>query len=184
MPENICPEAVLEFWFSARVRRQWFSSTPALDGEIRNRFEGLWERAAVGELDDWKVSPEGALALTIVLDQLPLNMFRGEARSFSTEARAIAVVKESIGKGFDKLLARDTVSFLYMALMHSEDVADQEQSVHLFRQAGLEKNIAFAEHHRDIIHRFGRFPHRNEILGRRSTDAEVKYLASEEAFTG
>ncbi len=184
MPKPISPGTILEFWYSKRVRERWFASTLVFDGEVRESFEVLWDSAVDGRLDDWAATPEGTLALVIVLDQLPLNMFRGEAKSFATEARAIEIAREAIDKGFDKALAGDTVSFLYMALMHSEDMADQERSVRLFRQAGLEKNIAFAEHHHDIIRRFGRFPHRNEILGRQSTDAERAYLASEAAFTG
>lgn len=166
---------LLDFWFSSRVRPCWFASTPALDDEIRQRYEGLWRRALAGELDDWPGSPEGALALAIVYDQLPLNMYRGAAAAFATESRAVAVSKEAIAKGLDRHLDADGRLFLYMPLMHSENLEDQDRSVELFRAAGMDTR--YPEHHRGIVRRFGRFPHRNAILGRESTPEEREYLA-------
>lgn len=173
---------LLDYWFSPRMRPRWFASTAALDEEIRERYEGLWQRAAAGELDDWPSSPEGALALAIVCDQLPLNMYRGEANAFATERRAIAVSKQAIAHGHDRQLDDDGRLFLYLPLMHSENLEDQNRSVELFGAAGMDTR--YPEHHRDIIRRFGRFPHRNAILGRTSSQAERDYLASPEAFTG
>lgn len=175
---------ILDFWYSPRISQCWFSSTLALDDEIRARYEGLWKRAAAGELDGWTQTPAGALALAIVLDQLPLNMYRGKPGSFATERQAVAVAKQAVARGDDKRIARDRVLFLYMPLMHSENLDDQNLSVKCFREAGLEPNLHFAEHHRGIVRRFARFPHRNAILGRESTPAELDYLASDRAFKG
>lgn len=173
---------LLDFWFSPRMRPRWFAATPALDDEIRERYAALWRRAAAGELATWQEHPEGALALAIVLDQLPLNMYRGKPESFATEAQAVAVAKRAIALGHDRKLDRDALLFLYMPLMHSENLEDQDRSVELFRAAGLETR--YPEHHRSIVRRFGRFPHRNAILGRVGSQAEHDYLASDEAFTG
>ena len=175
---------LLDYWYSPRLAKHWFASTPALDDEIRQRYEGLWQRAANGELDVWNDTPDGALALVIVLDQLPLNMFRGKPQAFATEQRAVAVARQAVARGDDQRLPRERLQFLYMPLMHSENLADQDQSVALFERAGLSENLRFAEHHRNIVRRFGRFPHRNAILGRASTAEELAWLASPEAFKG
>lgn len=175
---------MLDFWYSEEMQGRWFSSTPALDGAIREKFEALWRMASAGALDGWKATPEGCLALTIVFDQLPLNMFRGKAESFSTEQQAVEIAKYAIGKGYDKRLPAERLAFLYMPLMHSENLADQELSVRLFEAAKLENNLRFAQHHRELIRKYGRFPHRNSILGRNSTPEEIEYLASREAFLG
>jgi uncharacterized protein (DUF924 family) len=175
---------VLDYWYSPHISQRWFASTPKLDDEIRTRYAALWQRAAAGELDNWADSPEGALALVIVLDQLPLNMYRGQPAAFATEQKAVAVARQAIARGDDQRLPRDRVLFLYMPLMHSENPADQDQSVDSFQRAGLANNLRFAEHHRGLIRRFGRFPHRNAILGRDSTPDEIAYLASSEAFKG
>jgi uncharacterized protein (DUF924 family) len=166
------------------VSKHWFNSTPELDNEIRERFESLWREAASGQHDDWLENAEAALALVIVLDQFPLNMFRGQVKSFATEQRAIDICREAIAKGFDQQLPENRLAFLYLPLMHSENIEDQDLSVELFRAAGLKNNLRFAEHHREIIRRFGRFPHRNAILGRDSTAEELNWLASPEAFKG
>ena len=181
---DITADQVIDFWFSNRVRSQWFSATEALDAEIRERYEQLWKMAAPGELDHWMDDPVGALALTIVLDQFPLNMFRGQPRSFATEKKAVEVARHAIGNGYDVRLEGDKLPFLFMPFMHSEDLADQETSVALYKKAGLENNIRFAEHHREIVRRYGRFPHRNSILGRKSSDDEIRYLNSKHAFRG
>lgn len=176
--------ALLGFWYAPEMRRCWFASTPELDAEIRSRFEPLWFRAAAGELDRWQETPEGALALAIVLDQLPLNMYRGRPESFSTEQHAVAVARQAMANGFDRRIPEDRLMFLYMPLMHSERMTDQDMSVQAFAAAGLADNLRWAEHHRGIVRRFGRFPHRNAILGRESTPEELDYLASPEAFKG
>jgi uncharacterized protein (DUF924 family) len=181
---KITPQEIIEFWFTEPVNQQWFNSTQALDDQIRESYESLWEQAASGALDDWRKSPEGCLALVIILDQFPLNMFRGEAKSFSTEQQAVTVTKHALEQGLDQPIPRDQVAFLYMPLMHSESLADQDQSVSCFEASGLQYNLEFARHHREIVRRFGRFPHRNEILGRESTPEEREWLATDEAFKG
>lgn len=178
------PDAVLDFWYADAMRKQWFASTPALDAEIRQRFESTWNAARLGELDRWLDQAESALALIIVLDQFPLNMFRGEAKSFATEAQAIAAAKHAISLDYPRQIPRERVAFMYLPLMHSERLADQELCVRLFEAAGLVENARFARHHYDIVQRFGRFPHRNAILGRESTPDEIAYLNSKEAFKG
>jgi len=175
---------IIAFWFGEPMKQHWFRSTPALDREIRKRFESTWEQAATGKYRSWTQMPEGCLAMAIVLDQFPLNMYRGQARAFSTEAQAIAVALHAVDKGFDRQLTGQRLAFLYMPLMHSEELAHQDRSVHLFEQSGLEANARFARHHRELIRRFGRFPHRNAILGRCSTAEELAYLATKEAFKG
>ncbi|RRS34032.1 MAG: membrane protein [Gammaproteobacteria bacterium (ex Lamellibrachia satsuma)] len=177
-------EDILTFWYSNQMSRHWFSSTAAIDAEIVERFETIWSQAASGELTTWLKSPEGCLALAIILDQFPLNMFRGEMKSFSTERQALEVAHYAVDRGFDRQLPKAQVSFLYMPLMHSEELADQELSVSLFEAAGLTENTRFARHHRELIRRFGRFPHRNAIINRKSTTEELDYLASPKAFNG
>ena len=177
-------DEIIAFWYSDEMEKHWFSSTPEIDLQIRERFHELWNRASKGERDEWKSTPGGCLALVILLDQLPLNMYRGEARSFCTEQQAIEITRHAIDQKFDQQLPKERLSFLYMPLMHSEHLADQDLSVQLFQAAGLQANTDFARHHREIVARFGRFPHRNAILGRENTPEESAYLASEEAFHG
>lgn len=181
---TIKPVDIITFWFLHRVKQQWFKSTPALDNEIRDNYFLLWKQAAAGELDAWSDSAAGCLSLAIVLDQFPLNMFRGQAKSFSTENKAIKIVKASILKGLDKDLTKEQKAFLYMPLMHSENLSDQKRAVTLYQRAGLESNQRFAEHHQSLIQRFGRFPHRNIALGRESSEEEIAYLKSKQAFLG
>lgn len=183
-PPSATPRAILDYWYSEAVRSHWFNATPELDGEIRMRFEAVWEQAVAGALAHWRDTAEGALALAIVLDQFPLNMFRGTARSFSSEQAAVALAHEAVARGLDGKLPPQMRVFLYMPLMHSESLTDQDASVRLFEAAGLTENLAFARHHREIIRRFGRFPHRNAPLRRVSTADESDYLASDEAFRG
>lgn len=180
----LTPQDILDYWYAPEMRSRWFNSTPELDAAIRECFEQTWEAAVRGELNAWLSSPSGCLALEIILDQFPLNMFRGTAKSFSSEHLAIAVAKHAIAQGFDRRIDPAQLAFLYMPLMHSEDLADQDLSVELFAAAGLDNNLRFAKHHREIVRRFGRFPHRNAILGRSSTSEEIDYLNSDEAFKG
>lgn len=184
MTNLITPQHILDFWYTPPMSEHWFNSTKAIDRAIEEEFKTTWQQAAEGELDDWQNSAEGCLALCIVLDQFPLNMFRNDPKAFSTEQQAVKVCKHAVAQGFDKQLSGEQVSFLYMPLMHSETMADQDESVRLFDEAGLEGNAKFARHHRGIVERYGRFPHRNALLGRESSEAELAYLASDEAFTG
>lgn len=178
------PTDIINYWYSERIRKQWFRSTPELDEEIQLSYQTLWQSAAEGKLKTWQDSAIGCLALVIVLDQFPLNMFRGQAKSFATESDAIAISHHAVAQGFDLQLPKQQLAFLYMPLMHSENLADQDQAVMLFKNAGLDSNHRFAKHHQSIIERFSRFPHRNAILGRENTAAEEDYLASPQAFTG
>jgi uncharacterized protein (DUF924 family) len=178
------PSEVVTFWFAATVRPLWFAATAEFDQALRERFLATYQAAAAGERADWEITPEGAVALVIVLDQFPLNMFRGRPEAFATEAAARKVAERAIDRGLDQTLPPEQQTFLYMPFMHSETLADQERSVRLFQQPGLEQSLGFARHHQGLIQRFGRFPHRNAILGRANTAEEIAYLASPEAFLG
>lgn len=184
MPEASTPQTILEFWFSGRVRPLWFRSTPQFDDEIRGRFESTWLAARDGKLTDWEQSAEGALALVILLDQFPLNMYREQGISFSTEAAAREVARRTIDRGWDRGLDEAGKTFLYLPFMHSEKLDDQDRAVALYRAAGMGNNVRFANHHREIVRRFGRFPHRNAALGRECTAEERQWLQSKEAFHG
>ena len=173
---------ILTFWFSEPMKDHWFSSTLAIDNEILVKYQSIWKEASEGRLDQLKENAKGCLALCIILDQFPLNMFRGTAKSFSTEQQAIAISKYAVENKHDLELPDEQVSFLYMPLMHSENMDDQNLSVLSFGKRGL--NSHFSTHHREIIKQFGRFPHRNDILDRKSTKEELAYLASDEAFNG
>ncbi len=177
-------QALIEFWFSDAVSKLWYNSTPEFDRQLREDYQTLWEQASRGELQHWNETAQGSLALVIVLDQFPLNMFRGTARSYSSEALSREVARAAIERGFDEELPPEQRSFLYLPFMHSETIADQLYSIELFERAGLESNLRFARHHHAIVEEFGRFPHRNETLGRTSTQAEIDYLDSDKAFKG
>jgi uncharacterized protein (DUF924 family) len=149
----------------------------------------LHEEVATGRRNDWLESPRGRLAFVVVLDQFSRNMFRGDSRTFATDPRALEVALRAIDQGDDKKLGRDERTFLYMPLMHSEDRATQKRCVELFaafrdelpadQQGPLSNNLRYAEMHRNIVERFGRFPHRNAVLGRDSTPEEVEFLKGE-----
>lgn len=192
---TITAEEILDFWFpgpldtAEAVGRQvktWFRGCDTLDAEIRERFAGLPRQAMKGEFDNWRTSARGSLALVIVLDQFPRNLFRGTSDSFAFDARAREVTLGAIDRKFDQDLRPIEAVFLYMPLEHAEDLELQEQSVTLFRALesrapdGLEDVFAnftdYAVRHHRVIERFGRFPHRNEVLERRSSDAERAYL--------
>jgi len=176
------PEELLAFWFDERNTKHWFRSTPEFDREIRNRFERTWQSAISDELAHWETTAEGALALVILLDQFPLNMFRDRPEGYASEAQSRAVATRAIERNFDIGLDDRARAFVYLPFMHSEDLHDQDRAVALFEIAGPESNLKWARHHREIIRRFGRFPHRNAVLGRESTAAEEAWLASPEAF--
>ena len=177
-------QALIDFWFSDEAKQYWFKSTRLFDQRLIDSYIDTWRQAKRGKLDRWQQTAVGSLALVIVLDQFPLNMFRGTAKCFSTDASSLAVARGAIDKAYDRELTSDQKSFMYMPFMHSEDLDDQVLGVELFSQPGLENNLRFARHHYGIVERFGRFPHRNEMLGRESSEAEIKYLNSKEAFQG
>ena len=173
---------VIKYWFSEKSRQHWFSSTPEIDNEIKRRYETLWMSAASGELDDWQDSPQCCLALIIVLDQFPLNMFRGETKGFQTEKIAVEVALKAIDNGFDENLNTEELLFLFMPLMHSENLEHQNMQVKLFEKYDFKDE--YSKQHRNIVKRCRRFPHRNDILGRKSTADEIEYLLSDSAFKG
>lgn len=177
-------DEIVEFWFSPECRKRWFASTPEFDRQLDTRYRGLWESARKGELQHWENTAVGALALVILFDQIPLNTFRGDARCFATEAAAREISGRAIAAGLDAQLSDEQRSFLYIPYMHSEELSDQDRSVELYSTPGLEGTLRWARHHREIVRRFGRFPHRNELLGRKSTAEELAWLKSEEAFSG
>lgn len=173
---------VLQFWFGETLERReaWFKKDPAFDAEIRSRFLSQYEQAALGELGDWMNAAESSLALVIVLDQFPRNMFRGTPRSFATDAKALQVAQCAIAQGFDQHLPPMQRFFFYLPLEHSENLDDQNESVRLYEPfrdiPELADTYDYAIRHRDVIARFGRFPHRNLILNRPSTPEELEFL--------
>ena len=167
-------QAVLGFWFQGDAeRKEWFRKDGSFDAEIRTRFMGLHEEAARGALDSWTDSPAECLALLILLDQFPRNLFRDSARAFATDARALEAARHAVASGYDRALSDIERMFVYLPFEHSENLADQERALELF--AG-HPNREWARRHWEIIKRFGRFPHRNVALGRQSTPAEIEFL--------
>ena len=175
LPTTIAPADVLAFWRAAGPDK-WFAKDDAFDAEIAARFGALWRAAANDELASWETTPEGALALVIVLDQFPRNMFRGQARTYETDAVARAVADRAIERGSDRLVPQQERQFFYLPLMHSEILADQERCLILARALGDDEVAKYAEIHTDIVRRFGRFPHRNTMLGRATTPDEQAFL--------
>jgi uncharacterized protein (DUF924 family) len=173
-------EDVLRYWVHEIGPERWYESDSGVDAEIRNRFEGLWRRAGDGDCDHWLLTARGALALMIVLDQFPRNMFRGLAAAYRTDCRALRIAKQAIGRGHDKVTPEPERQFFYLPLMHSEGLPDQERCVRLIKlgmpQTGIEQ-MEHARRHREVIRRFGRFPSRNRPLGRHDTEAERQYRA-------
>jgi uncharacterized protein (DUF924 family) len=174
---------VLAFWFGeppGKSRPEWFRKDPVFDAQIRSRFGELHARAARRELEAWRSSRESMLALVVVLDQFSRNLHRDEARAFAQDAHARECTKEALARGDDRVSLPVQRQFLYLPLEHSEDLADQDRCVELMRSLdafpetrGL---VKWAERHRDIVRRFGRFPHRNAALGRATTAAEAEFL--------
>ncbi len=180
------PRTVLDFWFSAHVRALWFEKDRAFDDDIRRRFGAAVHEAQMGGFAGWVESPEGSLALLILIDQMSRNIYRGEAKAFLGDPRARAVADAAIAREFDKGLPIYRRSFFYLPFEHAEDMASQDRAIHLFtrmvesaapdEKAEAENQLDYAHRHRDIIKRFGRFPHRNEAMGRPSTEDEIAFL--------
>jgi uncharacterized protein (DUF924 family) len=177
MPDTAMPADIVTFWREAG-RDRWYKKDPDFDDEIRRRYLDRYEAAAAGQLRDWEANAEGALALLILLDQFPRNMFRGDARAFATDPLARAVAAGAIVRGFDAQVPKELREFFYVPFEHSESMADQERAVALYKAVGDADNLKWAELHADIIRRFGRFPHRNTVLGRATTLAEQEFLDS------
>ena len=170
-------EELLSFWFRPEHKEKWFSRDDAFDAELDEAFGALHRAAARGELAAWRETARGCLALVILLDQLSRNFYRGTPEAFAHDADALALATAAIARGFDRELSESERACLYMPFEHSEDLTDQEQGVALME--GLASDPGwhrFAVMHRDIIARFGRFPHRNEILGRQSSAEELAFL--------
>jgi uncharacterized protein (DUF924 family) len=170
------PENVVSFWQEAGPSL-WFAKDRRFDHRFRERFLALHEAAARGELANWQATPPGALALLILLDQYPRNAFRGTARMYATDALARSIAERAIERRYDREIPPALRVFVYLPYGHSESLADQNRSVQLAAPLG-EPSLSHARHHREIVRRFGRFPHRNDILGRRSTAEERAYLAA------
>lgn len=169
---------ILAFWFGERPEEKrdiWFKRDPEFDAEIAARFAAIHENAAAGRLDGLAGTPQGCLALVIILDQFPRNIFRDDPRAFAADGKALSLSKGALSNNFDNALGALQRQFLYMPFQHSEDLNDQRRSVELFAAAGAE-NLDYAQRHLDIIERFGRFPHRNAVLGRESTAEELTFL--------
>jgi uncharacterized protein (DUF924 family) len=165
---------VLWFWFDEHPK-DWFVKNPGFDAELRKRFLSLHEDAAAGRLAHWADAPRSCLALVILLDQFPRNMFRGEARAFATDAQARAAARVILERGWDGAMTQAERLFAYLPFEHSESLEDQNLSCALMKDFDPEQ-LRYAVRHREIIERFGRFPHRNGILGRESTPAEIEFL--------
>ncbi|MFM9884621.1 MAG: DUF924 family protein [Burkholderiales bacterium] len=184
---NAQAREVLDFWFGpadseafGKPREIWFKKDDAFDRALRERYGPLWEQVRAAALSDWDASPRALLAFIIVCDQFPRNMFRGESQSFATDPLALGAARRMLERGWDQQLLSVEKAFAYLPFEHSESLADQDRSVALFGgdpdDAVLKGYADYAVRHRDFIARFGRFPHRNAILGRISTPAEIEFL--------
>lgn len=169
-------EEVLQFWFAPGREAQWFQADSSFDGEVRRRLLPHFEAARIGKYESWRRDARGCLGLCVLFDQVPRNVFRGTPRAFGSDAAARAVTRHALAHGFDQKLAKRERLFLYLPLEHSEDLADQEDCVRLIAQLEDGGYLDYAERHRDVIARFGRFPHRNAVLGRDSTEEELEFL--------
>jgi uncharacterized protein (DUF924 family) len=169
------PQEVISFWCAAGPTK-WFTKDEAFDAECRRLFLPVYHAAAGGEFAAWENTPEGALALLIVLDQMPRNMFRASPRAYATDPLALAGAERALDRGYDQQFVPPERGFFYLPFMHSEHLSDQERCVALYRAAGDEYGLKYAEDHADIVRRFGRFPHRNAILGRAITKEEQAFL--------
>ncbi len=169
-------QPILDFWFGELTPKQWFAKSDELDSIIAERFSDTLKAAAKGELWHWRETAHGRLAEVIVLDQFSRNIYRGSPNAFAQDAIALVLAQEAVEKGADKSLSSNEKAFLYMPYMHSESALIHEQAMVLFKQPGLENNYNFEVRHKEIIERFGRYPHRNELLGRESTPEEEGFL--------
>ena len=170
------PSDVVSFWFADETKPNWFEGNDEFDAELEKRFGAAYEAARSGQLDAWAENPQSALALILLLDQIPRNIHRNTPEAFATDAQALALAKQAIERGFDTALTAEQRQFLYLPFMHSEQLAEQERGVELYSALGVAEPLDFMRRHRDIIARFGRFPHRNKILGRASSDEEEAFL--------
>lgn len=174
---NTTAEDIFTFWFDDHGPKDWWQSKPEFDQEIIHRFTHLHKAAAAGECFEWRKTPEGRLAEIIVLDQFSRQIYRGSGQAFAQDPMALALAQEAIAQDADQSLNTDQKQFLYMPFMHSESLLIHDVSIKLFSSLHGADNIKFAIGHQDVIKRFGRYPTRNEALGRKDTPEEEKYLA-------
>lgn len=172
-------QEIIHFWFEETPPALWFQKNDDFDKQIRDRFSSAYKLAADGLCDGWRNTADGCLALCIVLDQFPRNMFRGHADAFATDAKALGVAKFAVARGLDQTLPVSQRRFLYLPFEHSENMADQERALSLFKSIQAEDPLGYdyAVRHYEVISGYGRFPHRNAILGRKNTPEEDEYLA-------
>ena len=170
------PETILHFWFTELNDAQRFAKDEALDARLRQRFEATLRAAIAGELYEWRRTALGRLAEIVVLDQFSRNIYRDTPAAFSQDAQALALAQELISRGLDQDVPTAQRAFAYMPYMHSESLLIHQQALALFSQTGLEGSLAFEHKHRKILEQFGRYPHRNQILGRASTASEIAFL--------
>ena len=169
-------DEIVAFWFETLKPEDWYRKNPAIDAAITERFGATYEAVKTGVPPDWLAEPKGMLAAIIVLDQFPRNMFRDDARAFATDQAALALAKRAISEGTDMRLAPEQRAFIYLPFQHAETRDDQARSIELFTALGNPNNLDFALRHQAIIACFGRFPHRNSVLGRASTAEELAFL--------
>ena len=169
-------DEIVHFWFEDLSRKDWFRKDEALDSTIASLFGAIYHELRAGVPASWLDTPEGYLAAILVLDQFPRNMFRGDARAFATDEAGLALAKQAMAEGLDNKLTRDQRIFLYMPFQHSEDRVDQARGIALYARLGKPLNLDFALRHQAVVDRFDRFPHRNAILGRASTEEERTFL--------
>ena len=175
-------QAVLDFWFGELTQEQWFKKDAAVDAAITSRFMATYQTVRAEPEPALAQTPRTTLAAVIVLDQFPRNMFRDSPRAFESDETALAVAEAALAAGHDATLSEDERHFVYMPFMHSEDLAHQDRCVALFEALGKEQGIKYAKLHRDVIARFGRFPHRNAVLGRQTSEAEQAHLDEHGGF--
>lgn len=170
------PQDVLQFWFHEIDSKYWFMKDDKFDQQLRDRFMPTYQEVLSERTSHWRTTAEGRLAEIIVLDQFSRNMFRGKPKAFAGDHLALKLAKEAIALGEDKKLSVEQRAFMYMPFMHSEDPSDHETAMKLFSLPGLESNLEYEIMHKKIIDRFGRYPHRNQVLGRESTPEEIAFL--------
>jgi uncharacterized protein (DUF924 family) len=173
---------VIDFWFNELQPKDWFQKNEGMDARITERFASVQQAGARGELWSWRSTAPGVLAEIIVLDQFPRNIFRNDRRAFATDGMALVLAQEAVRRALDRELSPVQKSFMYMPFMHSESPVVHAIAVTLFSQPGLEENLNFELQHKNIIERFGRYPHRNQILGRISTADEIEFLKTAPGF--
>ena len=171
---------ILDFWFVETLPQQWFQVNEEFDQVIIERFTEPYEMAVRGEFDEWQNNADGALALCILLDQMPRNMFRGTPKAFETDKKALVIAKYALSKGLDQVLSGQKRRFVYLPFEHSENINDQRRCVELFEKTKDDDPLGhdYALRHLKVIEEYGRFPHRNKILGRDNTPEEEIYLAA------